>query len=590
MPKQKKTKTPPEGVKRSKGADQELKSVELSKKNDFRLITTYGLPVVAVLLLWLLPQSSNILSLVYPSSGHETVQDLASLGPAESSVRGDLEEFMQYPSCRFVMSESHVGGWGIFSLVDLKLREKILPSDIRIQLVDLPPKSYEGLHGLLEYYAWGSKIGRVEGTEVHTIVPGTGMLSNGWDSGFQAVAGKPDNAEPGEYATRGTVGAGSFSHYHNKQFYSMRPVSRGDEILVNYGSKYTNVKLDGKEQFQGSDLRKPMNALKEKGLCLDNIANDQAQERGRGAFATRLIPKNSLVAPLPLLPVNRTSLDMDDEHRKQLLLNYCFGHRNSTLLLFPYAPVVNYINSVNLGEEPNAAIQWSDRAWNLQESHNMSAQDILSSFRWGLLLEVVALQDIQPGAQVLVDYGRDWHQAWSQHVQTFNDALKQNSEEEKDDYIYPSRMNQLATVRTIREQEDNPYPTNVETSCIYQYQENIDHPQWSFKFDKRNKVTYTDWPSGRNEKLVPDFLRPCRILARDDDLYTVEVTNTWAVSVGPEGRIPRGVRHVVTNMPRSAIEFTDRRYSTDQNLPNAFRQEIGLPDGLFPTAWMDLSN
>ena len=72
--------------------------------------------------------------------------------------------------------------------------------------------------------------------------------------------------------------------------------------------------------------------------------------------------------------------------------------------------------------------------------------------------------------------------------------------------------------------------------------------------------------------------------------YTVEMLNPHSATIESMGRIPRGERHIVTEMPREAICFTDKPYSTDQYLATAFRHEIGLPEGVFPTAWMDLKS
>jgi hypothetical protein len=57
----------------------------------------------------------------------------------------------------------------------------------------------------------------------------------------------------------------------------------------------------------------------------------------------------------------------------------------------------------------------------------------------------------------------------------------------------------------------------------------------------------------------------------------------------PEEVIPNGSLHIVNGVPRSAIRFMDKYYTTDQHLENAFRHEIQIPDEYFPSQWMDLS-
>eukprot|EP00957_Ditylum_brightwellii_P009679 729363-Ditylum_brightwellii.AAC.1 len=94
--------------------------------------------------------------------------------------------------------------------------------------------------------------------------------------------------------------------------------------------------------------------LEENGQCLDNIrpGSSTIKQAGRGAFATRTLKQGAVISPAPLLHIHRDNAifsysqdsDDDDDERVQLFLNYCFGHRDSSLLLYPYAPAVNFIN------------------------------------------------------------------------------------------------------------------------------------------------------------------------------------------------------------------------------------------------------
>jgi hypothetical protein len=549
------------------------------------------------------------------TTDNKDVDFLSFLAPPATS---DLEEALSSSSsssksCGFVLARSAIpqAGWGVFSLAaSLYPRDKILWSDLRIQLVDVQSHQYAGLAHLIENYSWGAKYGRYEGTEVQSIRPGLSMLANtGWDGVFHAIPSLTDAPEPGNHTTRTSPHAGSFTYYHNRQFYAKQAVRPGDEILVSYGTNFIEQRLKDAQKRRDllNNLKKPLQQLQQDGLCLDHIASAPAKEKGKGAFATRFLPKDSVIAPLPVLPVNRTSLLMDENtQQQQLLLNYLYGHPNSTLLLFPYAPVVNYINSADhndSSQRANAIIRWSTQhAFNLEQSFKMSAQQILSSRRWGLLLEVVALRDIQAGEEILIDYGDAWHKAWANHVASFQKQQQQPNHQ----HVYPSRLNRLATVRTVSEQEQNPYPENVKTACMYQHNERANHPLWPYSLAEPHKkskkqqtyyeTTYSEFD--RTQRLVPDFLRPCRILARSEtqeggnsiSSYTVQVGNPNSAAVGSEGRIPAKRRHVVTNVPRQAILFVDKTYATDQYLQDAFRHEIGLPERVFPTTWMDLNH
>ena len=85
---------------------------------------------------------------------------------------------------------------------------------------------------------------------------------------------------------------------------------------------------------------------------------------------------------------------------KQLILNYCYGHPESNLLLFPYSPVVNYVNHApsaggeNGSAVANAKLQWSER-FNTKEWLDKSPEELIRQHkRAGLAMELVALRDI----------------------------------------------------------------------------------------------------------------------------------------------------------------------------------------------------
>jgi hypothetical protein len=95
--------------------------------------------------------------------------------------------------------------------------------------------------------------------------------------------------------------------------------------------------------------------LNEHGLCLDGlrVAPSTIPQAGRGAFATRKFVKGEIISPVPVVHIERQALQMYQENddnfienhgEQQLLLNYCYGHPQSSILLFPYAPAVNFIN------------------------------------------------------------------------------------------------------------------------------------------------------------------------------------------------------------------------------------------------------
>ena len=132
--------------------------------------------------------------------------------------------------------------------------------------------------------------------------------------------------------------------------------------------------------------------LKENGQCMDNIRKgiSSIEDAGYGAFTTRSIHKGDLIAPIPLLQMNRTLFEMkildfdddgdiyatDDFSTYQLMLNYCFGHSRSDVLLcmlstgglINHKPPCIDDDRANksqrkcrdvIFDEPNAEIRWS---------------------------------------------------------------------------------------------------------------------------------------------------------------------------------------------------------------------------------------
>jgi SET domain len=175
-----------------------------------------------------------------------------------------------------------------------------------------------------------------------------------------------------------------------------------------------------------------MDFLQKHGKCQDHIFPDISTipDAGRGAFATRDLPKGTVVGYAPLVHVairgeEIYTINYDGKHhgnennakdpfaRPDLVLNYSFGHRNSTLLLTPYGGMVNYINhkSASDGDGPNVAIRWPKEElvahkpeWLDKDIYFL--RDTLQKI--GLSFDYVALRDIKQGEEVFMDYGDEW--------------------------------------------------------------------------------------------------------------------------------------------------------------------------------------
>lgn len=491
--------------------------------------------------------------------------------------------------CSLVMAESSIpeSGWGVFSLEPLKKGETLPKSssaDIVIHLTDPNPLTASGMKKVIWEYLWdGQEVGgQYEGQKVMSFAPGIGTLANGEAKMFNVLPGKPhiDSAGLNRHTS---PGAGAISHYHNLTWTVQKDIAAGSEIYVNYGEGWFKERGYGNQQLPVG--KHPVEWLRKTGYCLDNIfpGNSKVQNAGRGAFARRDLEVGAIVAPVPVLPLLSDSLKTAKEHEltgrvvvtDQLLRNYCFGHQNSSLLLYPYSSMINLINH-SPTTEANVRLQWSEESTHLFDKSIAELQGPSSR----LLLELVATKPIRKGDEILLDYGESWEQSWHAHVKNWKIPRLETFYVSSQD---ANKDNAHATLRTAAELQSNPYPDNLFTSCYYRLNADRDTVPSS---NERQVIQWIETPTLTAESRN---LRPCLVLDRylsslGDIRYTVRVFNRPGLS--PSERIPTGRPFIVAGVPRYAIEFSDKLYTTDQHLENAFRKEIGLD--VFPSQWMDL--
>ena len=151
---------------------------------------------------------------------------------------------------------------------------------------------------------------------------------------------------------------------------------------------------------------------------------------------------------------------------------------------------------------------------------------------------------LSPLSQLFMDYGVEWEEAWNEHVRTWSPPPG------SDAYVYAQDMDLTEPFRTVDEQQENPYPSNLMT--VY--------------------AVGDDWP---------ERLAVCHILSRerdaDTDQYIYNVA--WSYSDVFEDT------NFEDAIPHAAISFVDRPNMSDQFLEGAFRHPIGFPDDMTPDIW-----
>jgi len=346
----------------------------------------------------------------------------------------------------------------------------------------------------------------------------------------------------------------------------------------------------GTARFFLPNFIRSMEWLRQNGQCMDNLIFGKSviSQAGQGAFATRFISKGDLIAPAPLIHIDKDVLAM---HRKinendmivegdQLLLNYCFGHPKSSLLLFPYSSTVQFIN--HSSKKANAKIQWSTSALHQQQWLSDPLEEVKSRDKTGLMFDIIATRDVALGEEVLLDYGHDWVASWEDHLQG------QIPQEHNFETASALNKDRDSAVKTLQEQLSDPYLPDVEITCIFEYEAKDDG-----KEEGENGLRYIlkQWNLGLHWGIQGGkHHRPCDILSRKrfgkHYFYTARVYNYDIMY--EEQKIPDSSVLVVTKIPRWAIQFTEKSYSSNQHYENSFRQPITIPDDLLPSHWLDL--
>jgi len=322
--------------------------------------------------------------------------------------------------------------------------------------------------------------------------------------------------------------------------------------------------------------------LEENGQCMDNIKSDLSKipHAGRGAFATRFIPSGRLVSPAPLVhieDIDNMVMFMDHiyneedrlvpnrrgEYTWQLILNYCFAHHQSTLLLCPYGLLSSLINHST--ENFNTKIQWSeDHRMRHPEWFNNPLDEWSFEYHTGLQIDFVATRDIKADEEILIDYGPLWQNAWANHVEEFK------FEEYRSELYMPAyELNDLLL-------DDDDFKLRTEKDREYE----LDGVRM---FVKINALPPLGSRWGEHDhactivrKLYDDSYLIRLVKWVDDDEYRVTERD-------PETFLLWGI-------PKGAFFFEDLPYTRDIHQQWSFRHPMMIPDDLFPDIWKNVNN
>jgi hypothetical protein len=392
-------------------------------------------------------------------------------------------------------------------------------------------------------------------------------------------------------------------------------------------------------QFSLGEGTRPIEEIKEHGQCIDKIRIESSAifEAGRGGFANVAIGEGEVLSPFAVAQLNRTmqfSENIDnipDAASERLLLNYCIGHPESTLLLYPYITSTMVINHASPTSgpgkpTPNAKLQLSTWKHANQQAFEMTTHEITNhEFAVGVVYDLVATKEIAPGEEIYMDYGNAWQEAWDAHVESWRPFV---SELEGDEVIEPlvamGHCEQDGLLDYTENQEDGT-PNLVVPGCISSHpkaRNMIVHPPsvddtdtivttGCFYFPRWDLLPNQSTSNPKDQLMVSwthatedgttAGLFPCQILAvqkaTDDDqepLYTAMVLldhdmDGWRqdeTQVQLVHSLPRRAIRRITQEWRQHDTLDHKEYISTTPIP--FRHYIQVPDEAFPLAWRDL--
>lgn len=158
------------------------------------------------------------------------------------------------------------------------------------------------------------------------------------------------------------------------------------------------------------------------------------------------------------------------------------------------------------------------------------------------------MRDLVKGEELFMDYGKDWQEAWNKHVQEWKPV------EGASDYVYPAEMDETLPLRTVKEQESDPYPSNLMTVC-------------NTPDEYRKKSNVVEWYERDDDRYeFPFRMVRCHILERKEDkhgdLY-YHVQLDWK-NIDYDPNVPKEKRYIDLYVPRRAIRFVDKPDMSDQ--------------------------
>lgn len=271
----------------------------------------------------------------------------------------------------------------------------------------------------------------------------------------------------------------------------------------------------------------------------------------------------------------------DEVQGEQLLINYCYGHPESSMIFFPSGSGSSLINH---SKEPNAKMVWSDHPAHQRHWYTLTPEELLSqeTLYIGLLIEIVALRDIVPGEEIFINYGSEYEEAWEKHVKQWEGMVAAGTLPNE----WPTRaldLNEEYKGKVFKDKEQlkrESYPSNVMLKCFVQVSPDA-------KPEKVNGKTVREWAEPPTGAFDSDTLEDCIVetYEKTDDETSGLMPYNYTVTLLKDKQAT-----LIQKVPHRAFVFVDKPGTSDQFVPNPFRHYISIPDDVFPQGpWRDLA-
>ena len=207
-----------------------------------------------------------------------------------------------------------------------------------------------------------------------------------------------------------------------------------------------------------------------------------------------------------------------------------------------------------------------------------------------MVIDIVATRDIIPDEEIFIDYGKNWEEAWTEHVKKFRSEPHCENGSIGSKRVHA--MNRDKFNSSYHEWTDSHFSVCFQddqslVSTVYVVAANAEVSD----SDKANFNLTSDYEGITTEHEGFNLTRddserlPCLIKASSQNSSAFDVIIFMDWSIPHELRYAEMIR-IFEGFPPGNIEFIPKPWKSDLHWAGAFRHPIAMPDHVFPPHWM----